>query len=207
MSATAPVTRTRPSKGEQTREMILERAARLFNEKGYVGASLSDIMEVTGLKKGGLYNHFSSKEQLAVEAFNYSLKVIARKLREALEGKHTAVERLNGVLEFYRGYMDDAPVPGGCPVMNTAIESDDSNPELRARAREAMDWLRDFVRRTAAKGVERGELKADTNPEQVTTLILSAVYGALMVSKLYSNGVHLDRAMSHMREYIDSLRV
>lgn len=186
--------------------MILERASRLFNEKGYFGASLSDIMKATGLQKGGLYNHFSSKEQLAAEAFNFSLKRVAKGLRDRLDGKRTAPERLLALVEFYADYLDHPPVPGGCPVLNTAIESDDANPELRARAREAMDWLRDFVRRTTAKGIERGELKAGTNPDEVATLMLSSMFGALTVSKLYGSGVHLERAMSHMRGYVDGLK-
>ena len=53
------------SKGEQTRERILARSAQLFNRQGYFGSSLADIMRETGLEKGGIYNHFSSKEQLA----------------------------------------------------------------------------------------------------------------------------------------------
>ncbi len=42
------------SKGEQTKERILERAAQLFNQQGYFGSSLSDIMHETGLEKGGI---------------------------------------------------------------------------------------------------------------------------------------------------------
>jgi AcrR family transcriptional regulator len=45
-------------KGEKTREKILMRAARLFNEEDYFGASLAELMEATGLKKGGLYKSF-----------------------------------------------------------------------------------------------------------------------------------------------------
>lgn len=186
--------------------MILERAAVLFNEKGYYGASLADIMAATGLQKGGLYNHFVSKEQLAVEAFNFSLRAVVKRLRERLEGRKTAADRLRGVVDFYHSYLNDPPVRGGCPVMNLAIETDDGNPELRQRAREAMDWMRDWVRRTAAKGVETGEFRADINPDEVATLILSTVQGALMVSKLYGNGVHLERAMKHMYEYIGNLQ-
>jgi len=55
------------TKGEQTRRKIVEAAAPIFNKRGYEGSSLSDLMESTGLKKGGIYRHFSSKEELAAE--------------------------------------------------------------------------------------------------------------------------------------------
>ena len=57
------------TKGEQTRRRIVEGAAPILNKRGYEGASLNDLMEATGLKKGGVYHHFSSKEELAAETF------------------------------------------------------------------------------------------------------------------------------------------
>src|SRR3954471_15642467 len=60
------------SKGEHTRRKIVEQAAQIFNRRGYDGGSLSGLMEATGLKKGGMYRHFSSQEELALEAFDYA---------------------------------------------------------------------------------------------------------------------------------------
>lgn len=68
-------------KGTQTRAMILARVAPLFNKQGYFGASLSDIMQQTGLEKGGIYNHFKSKEQLALEAFDYAYAMLDQRIR------------------------------------------------------------------------------------------------------------------------------
>ena len=62
----------RVTKGQQTRREIVEKAAPLFNKKGYECTSLSDLMHATGLKEGGIYRHFSSKEELATAAFDYS---------------------------------------------------------------------------------------------------------------------------------------
>ena len=85
--------------GERTREHIIERAAALFNQQGFAGASMSDIMAATGLQKGGIYRHFGSKEQLALEAFDYAVARMADRFREALDGKENAVDRLGAVIE------------------------------------------------------------------------------------------------------------
>src|SRR6266480_5374711 len=82
------------SKGEQTREMILERTAQLFSRQGYFGSSLSDIMHETGLEKGGIYNHFESKEELALEAFDFAVELVSQRMRLALAGKINAIDRL-----------------------------------------------------------------------------------------------------------------
>ena len=52
------------TKGQATRRRIVELAAPVFNRQGYVGASMRNLIDATGLEKGGIYNHFGSKEQL-----------------------------------------------------------------------------------------------------------------------------------------------
>src|SRR4051794_26001069 len=146
------------ARGEGTRENIIAKAAALFNQHGFAGSSMSDIMAATGLQKGGIYRHFESKEQLAVEALDYAVDLMGRRFAAALEGKTHAIDRLGAIAGVSAALADDPPVPGGCPVMNAGIENDDGNPVLRERARAAMDGLRALVVRVATRGKERGEV-------------------------------------------------
>src|SRR6059058_4480892 len=109
------------TKGEQTRELILARSAQLFNRQGYFGSSLSDIMKETGLGKGGIYNHFASKEQLALEAFDYAVGLVLQRHRVALAGKTHAVDRLKAIVAAFSSLVEEPPLAGGCPILNTAI--------------------------------------------------------------------------------------
>src|SRR5579871_3183349 len=195
-------------KGDETRERILMRAARLFNEKGFFGASLADLMKATGLKKGGLYNHFESKEELALEAFDYAIGLYRKRYEEALSGKSNAVERLLAIVEVMRRNVTDPPVPGGCVLMNTAIESDDAFPALRERARKAMDSWRSLVKRTIDAGIQAHEIRPGVEPEQTATLLIGCLEGGVMLSKLYKDPVHVLRAADHISRYIiDSIQV
>jgi AcrR family transcriptional regulator len=192
-------------KGEQTRERIIEQTAPLFNEMGYFGSSLSDIMTVTGLKKGGIYNHFESKEDLALQAFEYASGRISKRIVEILTERHTAIDKLKswGVL-FTRNYTEP-PISGGCPLMNTAVESDDAHPALRERVQEAMDRFRGRITRIVAAGIESGELRSDVDGEVVATILISTLEGGLMMTRLYRDRVHVDRAVDFTNRYIDSL--
>jgi len=190
-------------KGAETREEILLRAACVFNTKGYSGAALSDIMQATGLQKGGIYNHFESKEKLALEAFDFALKLTGARMREALSGKTHARERLLALLAFFDDYSRNPPIPGGCPIMNTAIENDDGNPELRKRARAAMENWRQFILRTVKRGVERNELRSTADPEQAATIFIATIEGAIMMSKLYRDTAHIERALVHLKQYVE----
>ncbi len=191
-------------KGEQTRERILLRAAGLFNQKGYFGASLSDVMRVTGLQKGGVYNHFESKEKLALEAFDFALKMITGRIERALSGHRHAAERLLALISVFRAYTSGSPIPGGCPVMNTAIESDDAHPGLQRRARHAMNQWRELLRTIVRKGVERKELRPSADADFVATLFIASLEGAIMLTKLYNDPVHITRVADHLSEYVET---
>ncbi len=191
------------TKGEDTREMILARSAQLFNRQGYSGASLSDIMRETGLEKGGIYNHFVSKEQLALEAFDYAYGLVALRVREALTDKRHAVERLRAIIAVFQSEVEDPLVPGGCPILNTAIESDDANEVLRERARAAMNNWFSTIRRVIQKGIERQEIRPDVDADEVATLFIATLEGAIMLSNLYKDAVHMRRAAQFMGNYIE----
>lgn len=195
-------------KGDETREKILMRAARLFNEKGYFGASLADLMEATGLKKGGLYNHFESKEKLALEAFDYAIDVYGLRFEEALAGKTHAADRLLAIVDVIRRSATDPPIPGGCALMNAAVESDDAFPALRERARKAMDSWRRLVRRTVEAGLESGEIRRGVDADQTASLLIGTLEGGVMLSKLYKDPIHVFRAADHVSRYvIETIRV
>jgi len=63
---------------------IIEQAAALFNQQGYAGSSMSDLMRVTGLQKGGIYNHFRSKDELAL-AFDFAVNRVQEEFMGALK--------------------------------------------------------------------------------------------------------------------------
>jgi TetR/AcrR family transcriptional regulator, transcriptional repressor for nem operon len=194
------------SKGEQTRERILARSAQLFNRQGYFGASLADIMRETGLEKGGIYNHFSSKEQLALESFDYAYGLVQQRVRLALSGKYDAIERLLAIITVFQGIVEDPPVAGGCPILNTAIEADDANEALRDRARDAMDSWRTTIHRIVNKGIERQQIRPGINADEVASILITTLEGAIMLSNLYKDPTHMQRAADHMARYIETLK-
>jgi TetR/AcrR family transcriptional regulator, transcriptional repressor for nem operon len=192
------------SKGELTRQKIIEQAAPLFNQLGYTGCSMQDIMAATGLEKGGLYRHFASKEELAGEAFRYSVDLIRRARREGLETVEGAVEQLRFMI---RRFVEiHSLIPGGCPVMNTAIDADDGNPALRELAREAIREWKAKIAGIVKMGLERGQIRADTEPRAVANVIIAALEGALMISRLEGNRIAVHDAQSALEKMLDEIQ-
>jgi AcrR family transcriptional regulator len=193
-------------KGERTRRRIVEQSAAVFNTRGYAGASLSELVSATGVEKGGIYNHFGSKEALAVAAFDYAVSLIVDRFASALAGNERAIDRLVAVVEAFGDEVEHPDLPGGCPVANTALESDDTNPDLCAHARGAMDSWHRLIGSIVKSGKQRGELRRDSDPYELATVITATLEGALMLSRLMGDPAHMRRAVKHLRAYIESLR-
>jgi len=193
------------SKAAETRSRIIERAASLFNQKGYAGLSMSDIMAATGLKKGGIYNHFASKDELAIAAFEFAVEQVRQRYIQALRGQHGAIARLQAIVHTFVTAPSEVSLKGGCPLMNTAIESDDGHPELRSRAQQAMDQWRSLICQVVQQGQARGELRSEIDPDEVATIVIATLEGGLMLSMLYGDFSHLQRSATHLEDYLTQL--
>jgi len=186
------------TKGEQTRQRIVARAAPVFNVHGFAGTSMGQLTEAIGLEKGGIYNHFPSKEALALHAFDYAVGLTAARFAKALEGKQGAVDRLLTIIGVLEQYVDDPTVPGGCPILNTAIEADDANEMLRDRARAAMDDWRATIHRIVNKGIERQQIRPGIDADEVASIVIATLEGALMLSNLYKDRTYMEAAMDDL---------
>ena len=189
------------TKGEQTRRKIVEAAAPIFNQRGYEGSSLNDLMVATGLKKGGIYRHFSSKEELAGEAFDDTWDAAWNARLGGVDEKANGIDKLKQLIANFVTYR--SPVAGGCPILNTAVDADDGNPVLRARVAKALrSWL-SRIQTIVKQAKERGEARAGVDPAMVATLIVSSLEGALVISRLQRNDHALRAVQSHLNRYLD----
>jgi AcrR family transcriptional regulator len=192
------------TKGEQTKEMILAKAAVVFNQQGYYGASLSDIMAATGLEKGGIYNHFTNKDDLALQAFDYAVAQTENAFSEALKSQRHAIDRMLAMAYVFEGVPDNRPVPGGCPVLNTAVIADDTHPALLARAQQTMLRWQETIERVIHLGIERGEIRPEIDPNNLATYYLVMFEGAILLSRLHQDSSYMEKSLAHLTEYLEN---
>jgi TetR/AcrR family transcriptional repressor of nem operon len=194
------------SKGAATRQRIVELAAPVFNQRGYVGASMRDLVEATGLEKGGIYNHFGSKEQLALEAYDHAMTIVTSGLQRSQKAEDDAIQRLQAMIRGFGTTARTPEIEGGCPIMNTAIEADDTHPELRDRARVSMTMWHRLIGRIVKDGVAAGTVDPQTDPYALASIVTSALEGGLMLSRLYDDPTHMDRVIAHLSNHVETLR-
>lgn len=181
-------------RGERTRRQIVAQAAALFNQQGVAASSLADLMQVTGLQKGGIYRHFGSKEELALAAYDYAVELLERRFLTGMAGVRDPLSRLEALLAVYRQHITRPPLPGGCPVMNTAIEADDTNAVLRERAQRTMEQWRGTVLDLLRRAVADGRLARTIDPEETASAMVGGLEGAVMLTRLTGDPQHMRRA-------------
>jgi TetR/AcrR family transcriptional regulator, transcriptional repressor for nem operon len=193
------------SKAERTRQFIIERTAPVFNQKGFAGTSLSDLTEATGLTKGSIYGNFENKDEVALAAFDHNFGRVTAYIKSKLLRTENAVERLLVYPEVYRNFLKIPFLKPGCPILNTSTEADDTHPLLREKAANALSFWKTSLENQVRRGIERKEIKPDTDPGEVAVVIMSIIEGAIMQAKVTGRSTELKIAMDFLGKWIRSM--
>jgi len=172
------------SKGEETRRRVLTQAGGLLNQTGYLATSLSTILEAVGLQKGGLYNHFASKEDLALEAYRANAGALGAYLGPLARDAGDPAEVLNQLLAASLEVAAGRIVPGGCPVLNAGTEADDAFEPLRQAAAGSLETLQALFRLPLDRLAAAGRLAPGVDPGALAWLLVCTVEGGILTTKV-----------------------
>jgi TetR/AcrR family transcriptional repressor of nem operon len=197
------ITKTKASvtKGERSRQRIVETAAVLFNQRGFTGCSMGDIVAASGLEKGTLYGHFSTKEELALLAFDYAWNETSGKRLRNVETVSNSVDKLRLHID---NYVNTPSFPGGCPLLNFAVDADDGNLALRTKVRKALKGWEDLLAKIVEDGQSAGEINPEIDPHSVANLVISMLEGATVVARIDKRSAALDDAQRHLSQYLET---
>ena len=193
-------------KSDQTREFIIEQTAPIFNKKGYVGTSLTDMTDATNLTKGSIYGNFENKDEVALAAFDYNLGKVNSIMSQEVSKHRTAKEKLLAYGKIYTQYPDYPFPAGGCPILNTAIEADDTHPELKRKVAAAINSWKKKIMDVLEMGIENNEFRKGINTERVALTMIALIEGALMISRATDKPAHRNAIMKSLEEYIEQLK-
>ncbi len=195
-------------KGEATKARVIREAATVFNQKGFAATSLQDLLDATGLQKGGLYRHFESKEALAQEAYAYAWFMAKAARSGDVDAALPAVDQLFAYLDGFARPQEALPA-GGCPFLNAAIEFSDADGEspLRVFAENALSDWSNRLQMVITTGIARREIKADCDPEALALLIIGTLEGALIISRLQRRTQPLIAAAEMLKTLLNQYRI
>jgi len=188
--------------GRATRERIVHAAAELIAVRGPAGTSLDDVRAVTAASKSQLYHYFGGKDGLVAAVVDYQCATVLDLQIRALGG----VESWEG-LERWRDVMvtlvEEHGGRGGCPIGTLAAALADTDEPLRISLNAAFEAWSNAIRDALARLRENGLLAAEVDLERLTTIMLAAIEGGLLLSKTSRDAgrlrVALDGAIAQLR--------
>lgn len=185
-----------------TKENIILQAANIFNQKGFAAASMADLMEATGLKKGGIYNHFESKNEIVFEAFDFAIRQINKAYYKAIRKLESPLQKLIAIVDYYRRSALNPVIQGGCPILNTIIDSDNTHPELKVRARKALDnWIKNIAD-IIEKGKQSAEIKSTVDSTKSASIIIATIEGGHVLARGFEDISYMDTIADHLLSFI-----
>ena len=168
--------------GRATQERIVRAAAELIAQHGAAGTSLDDIRAATQASKSQLYHYFGDKHGLVQAVVDYQCASVLGFQARALASVHDW-DGLERWAEAMIAGVEVQDTRGGCPVGTLAAALSDTDEKLRGLLSDAFQAWRDAIRGALARIRDNGLLAADVDLDVLTTMMLSAVQGGLLLAK------------------------
>jgi TetR/AcrR family transcriptional repressor of nem operon len=190
------------TKAEKTKQFIIHNTATIFNRKGYSGTSLTDLISATGLTKGSIYGNFENKDEVALAAFDYNVSLLFDGLKAAIAGKTSAIDRLLAMAQFYDSGFRKLASIGGCPILNTAVEADDTHILLREKAVRTIRSWKKMIESIVNQGIQRKEIRAGVNATDFATEFIALIEGGIMLFKVTANAAMFQSCVNRIIKII-----
>jgi AcrR family transcriptional regulator len=194
------------TKGERTREAILETAAALATQEGLEALSIGRLAEATGMSKSGLFAHFGSKEELQLATVDHAAKMFADEVilpaREAPRG----IARVWALCDNMVDYSERQVFPGGCFFACTSFEFNNKPGPVRDRIQKMLgNWI-SYLEHAVEQAQERGELDPNMPAREIAFQLDAYAQASNARFQLFGDAAVFDEARRAIRERLETLR-
>ncbi|RDJ19801.1 TetR family transcriptional regulator [Bosea caraganae] len=166
------------------KEKIVVSAVETLHRKGFNGCSVQDITEAAGVPKGSFYNHFQSKEDLAVAALERYWHKVQASLLMLGDQDGPGMERLARYFRHLNDLTRQNAYETGCLVGNMAAEMSDQSASIRERLAGLLaDWSGAIEACVQAAQAD-GSMRRDIDSRSIAACLLNAWEGAIMRAKV-----------------------
>ena len=193
-------------RSERTRQLIIESAAPIFNKKGYAGTSMSDLTAATGLTKGSIYGNFKNKDDVAVHAFQHNIDLIFDFFSKELEAAGSTLDKLLAYPRGFRKVYRMILAYGGCPILNTAVEADDTHAVLRKMAVDVLAKWKKSIVSLIDKGKSEGVIDTATDAKNMAEILIAIMEGGSVLSKVTGEASYMRNAIDTAEKIITDMR-
>jgi AcrR family transcriptional regulator len=194
------------TKGQRTRNSILEVAAALATEEGLDPLSIGRLAEATQMSKSGLFAHFGSKEELQLATVEHAAKLFVAEVIDPARSAPKGLARVWALCDHMIGYAERQVFPGGCFFAATSFEFNNRPGPVRDRIEEMIrSWL-SYLEHAVEQAQEAGELDAKVSAREIAFQLDAFAQASNAQYQLFRDRQVFDDARRAVRERLESLR-
>jgi TetR/AcrR family transcriptional repressor of nem operon len=164
------------------REKLASSAVNTLHAKGFHGCSIQDITDAAGVPKGSFFNHFESKEALAIDALGRYLQNNRPDL--LLDKTVPPLQRLKNHINYMLDKIDESGFQRGCMLGNLATEMAGEYPQVREKLRILFDFWSEAVESILREAQAAGDIDPRHDPGQLARFLVNAWEGVIMRLKV-----------------------
>lgn len=195
------------AKGTQTRQNIIEKSLQLFCVKGYYNTSVNDILKATGLTKGGLYGHFSSKEDIWYAVYDAALGIWRQVIFKGIQSNSSPLERIETFIENdIKNKLGNNVFEGGCFFHGMLVELSGQSDTMIEHILDGFTQLAGLLCSWLEQADQQGMLKQNLNFKEIANHIIVSLNGAAALYASSRDPAILDHTVSQLRFYIRQLK-
>jgi AcrR family transcriptional regulator len=194
------------TKGQRTRNSILEAAAALATEEGLEPLSIGRLAEATAMSKSGLFAHFGSKEELQLATVDYAGTLFVDEVIDPARSAPKGLARIWALCDNMIGYAERQVFPGGCFFAATSFEFNNRPGPVRDRIEEMIrSWL-SYLEHAVEQAQEAGELDPNASPREIAFQLDAFAQASNAQYQLFRDPQVFDDARRAIQERLESLR-
>jgi TetR/AcrR family transcriptional repressor of nem operon len=193
-------------KGQATRARIVGAAATLIHERGVAGTTTEDVLLAAGVSSSQLYHYFVDKMSLVRAVIAYLTEMVLDNQRPLLESLDS-IEALRQWRNVLIDRQRQAECKGGCPIGTLAGEIAETFPDGRLDLAAGFAQWEGGIRLGLRAMHDRGELRADADPDRLALAVLAALQGGLLLTQVRRDVAPLQAALDTVIDHIASLTV
>jgi TetR/AcrR family transcriptional regulator, transcriptional repressor for nem operon len=195
------------SKGILTRQNITEKSLQVFSVKGYFNTSINDILEATGLTKGGLYGHFASKEDIWYAVYDEAVKIWRSIVFRDTKNVADPLERIEITIENHlANYLGKDVFDGGCFFVNMLVEISGQSDKMSKHILRGFVQFSRLLRKWLEDADDKGLLKGGLNYREISNFIIISLNGAATLYSASKDTSIWKETITQMRFYINQLK-
>lgn len=190
-----------PSKGAQTKDRILKAARKILVARGFNNTTINDIIHSSGVKKGNLYYHFASKEDLCLAVLEDARGDFFKLLEDSFAGR-TPLEKILASVNTIYHEVKKASLVGGCLFGNTALEMSDTNPRFAETIQSVFEFWISRLEELIRQGQSENGIHDRTKPRLLAKHVVAAVEGFIMMARVSKNEKDLNDSLAILKQML-----